>query len=554
MLGRKRMRRLVMVLACLAAALPAAASAAGPKALVVLPPGEWNSITFDAFLKNLASGDCNDLGPNVCDQLEGYKNWRFRQGPLSSDPSQVADAVGEQQPADGVTIVRDKAGVPHVFASGPDEQAIEQRLAFGIGYAQAEERLFQMEILRRAGEGRLSELLGPDYLTMDQITRRDSETAAERQAEIASLSPGQQHSLQAYADGINAVIERDTLDPTEMPAGFSLLQDLPIRPWTSSDTLAVGILVVKGVAESAGNELGYGSLARRLAAKYGLRHAVAILDDLQFTGDPQTPTTVPARQSALRTTDRLRYRLIKYTRADTARRISALAPDVEAADKAMLSGDQAEKQATVSLGLPVLGSNAWAIAPSKSGTGHALLWGGPQVSYYAPPVLDEIEAGRPVPRSGSGCAGRRPGRVDRLHAAHGLEHHHRPGRPGRYLRRPNPSRAGRRLRVLVAGGVAPGPAAHRNDRLPDPDPRHAADREARGAGLHRPHLHLLPDPSWSAEQPAPVCGGSISTPGPGFPTARSAPSGDLRCRRGSRWSMPTRPPTCRALTPRSAQA
>src|SRR5207247_7100511 len=111
----------------------------------------------------------------------------------------------------------------------------------------------------------------------------------------------------------------------------------------------------------------------------------------QFTGDPRTPTTVPAGQPAADTTDGRHYDFIHYSRADTARRIAALGPSVEAADGAMLNGEQAEKQAATTLGLPVFGSNAWAIAPSRSATGHALLWGAPQVGYYAPPVLDEIE-------------------------------------------------------------------------------------------------------------------------------------------------------------------
>src|SRR5437868_11990878 len=175
------------------------ARAQGPQALVVLPPGEGNTITTDAFARFEASGDCGDLGPNVCDQEAAYESWRFRQGPLSAGPDQVPGPVTRESPATGVTIVRDGAGVPHVFAGGPDEQTIEQRLAFGIGVAQAEERLFQMEVLRRAGEGRLSELLGPSYLEMDTITRRDSETDGERQAEIAALSPSDQRGLQAYA-------------------------------------------------------------------------------------------------------------------------------------------------------------------------------------------------------------------------------------------------------------------------------------------------------------------------------------------------------------------
>src|SRR5438067_980204 len=268
------------------------ARAQGPQALVVLPPGEGNTITTDAFARFEASGDCGDLGPNICDQEAAYESWRFRQGPLSAGPDQVPGPVTRESPETGVTIVRDGAGVPHVFAGGPDEQTIEQRLAFGIGVAQAEERPFQME-------------------------------------------------------------------------GLS-----------------------------------------------GVARAVRIFDDLQLTAAPRTPTTVPAGGRALRTSDRLRYRYLRYTPRDTAGLIASIPPSVDAADRALLSGDQATGRATRELGLPVFGSNAWVISPRHSTTGGAPLWGGPQVSYDARPVFDEIEIeggathvrGVAVPGGGPGAA------------------------------------------------------------------------------------------------------------------------------------------------------
>jgi penicillin amidase len=405
--------RVAGILVVLALSLPATASADGPRALVVLPPGEGDTITLQRFAANQASGDCADLGPHACDQMQTYADWRFRVGDLAPTPADVPHPESDETPAPGVRIVRDGAGVPHIYADGADAQAIQDHIAYGIGYAQAQERLFQMEILRRAAEGRLADLLGPDYLQMDLLTRRDSETEAERaQALEGELTAGERESLQAYADGINAVIDADALDPSSQPAGFALTQDTPIAPWTSSDTLAVLILETKNVAESAGNELGYGALARRLAARYGLRRAAAILGDVQLTRQRGAPTSVPHDQAAARTTDRLRYTYTRFTQADTRRRIAELGPSVETADKAMLTGDQAEAAATKRLGLPVFGSNAWAVAASKSTTGHAMLWGAPQVGYYVPEVLDEMEVeGGDVHVHGVGVPGGGPGIV-----------------------------------------------------------------------------------------------------------------------------------------------
>lgn len=389
---RGRLRGLATALTVAVAAVTAAPAAArAVQALVVLPPGEGSSITLGAYARNQASGNCADLGPHVCDQLSMYENWQFRNGALAPTPSDVIGASSREAPTPGVTIVRDGFGVPHIYAGGADEPVIEQRLAYGIGYAQAEERLFQMEILRRAAEGDLSQLLGSSYLEMDLITRRDSETETEREAQIAALTPADRAALASYVNGINAVIQRDSGDPSQMPAGFQLLADLPIRPWTASDTVAIISLEVANIAESAGNGLGYGALSQRLASRDGVRKAVAILDDLQFTHDPAAPVTIPSHGRARSSTAARRYDFISYTRADTARLIRGLGHDVATADHQMLYGEQAVKEATDTLGLPVFGSNAWALAPSRTTTGGALLWGGPQVGYYTPEVFDELE-------------------------------------------------------------------------------------------------------------------------------------------------------------------
>ncbi|HEV3233324.1 MAG TPA: penicillin acylase family protein [Candidatus Dormibacteraeota bacterium] len=378
-------------------AVPAAADPApSPHAITVLPPGEGSTITVDRFLVNQATSSCADLGPHTCDQLDMYKNWQFKDGALSPDADHVNGAVSSETPIAGVRVVRDNWGIPHVFATGATEQAIEENVGFGTGYAQAEERMFQMEVLRRAAEGTISELVGPgtnnSNATMDFVVRRDSETNAERIAQIqAILSPGQQQSLQRYTDGINAYISYLTLHPLELPAGFVLTSDLPIPTWSPTDVLAIQILEAKQVGESAGNELGYGALARRLKDQYGVDKAAAILNDLQFTHDPLTPTSVPHGQPAALTTDGLTYDFISYTAADTKARINEVPASAEAAAQAVATATDAQHTAARQLGIPMPGSNAWAVAPSKSSTGGAMLWGAPQVSYFVPQVLDEME-------------------------------------------------------------------------------------------------------------------------------------------------------------------
>ena len=81
---------LVALVVLMTPGLNDAATAKGPKALTVLPPGNGSTITLPAYIKNQITGDCADLGAHVCDQLDLYKNWGFKNGDLSPDADHVA--------------------------------------------------------------------------------------------------------------------------------------------------------------------------------------------------------------------------------------------------------------------------------------------------------------------------------------------------------------------------------------------------------------------------------------------------------------------------------
>src|SRR4029077_11420516 len=135
-------------------------------------------------------------------------------------------ATAGVQAADTVTILRDRWGVPHIFTEG---RGAGERAAYANGYAQAEDRLFEMDVLRRAATGALAEMLGGDYLLMDEVARRDGYTAAERGRFFAHLSRRARRALEAYRDGVNAFVAAITLDPTRVP--FEFFGVAP-RPWT----------------------------------------------------------------------------------------------------------------------------------------------------------------------------------------------------------------------------------------------------------------------------------------------------------------------------------
>ena len=100
-----------------------------------------------------------------------------------------------------VEVVRDKEGVPHIFAKTTDD------LYMALGFVHAQDRLWQMELTRRTGQGRLSEVFGERTFTTDVFLRTlDLYGHAERS--LAGLPPETRSALEAYARGVNAYIER----------------------------------------------------------------------------------------------------------------------------------------------------------------------------------------------------------------------------------------------------------------------------------------------------------------------------------------------------------
>ncbi len=129
-------------------------------------------------------------------------------------------------------VWRDPYGVPHIFAASLDDAAR------ALGYVHASERLYQMEIQRRVGQGRIAEIAGPDLVGVDRFIRTlDFYPLA--QSSFAALSPWAQARLQAYADGVNAFIEAHK---NALPPEFLILGDTP-EPWTPADTLVWGKLM-----------------------------------------------------------------------------------------------------------------------------------------------------------------------------------------------------------------------------------------------------------------------------------------------------------------------
>ena len=104
---------------------------------------------------------------------------------------------GLKQP---VEILRDKWGVPHIYAQSTDD------LFFAQGYIAARDRMFQLDLWRRAGIGRLSEVLGPSYLQRDRMAQL-LRFRGDFKAEWSSYAPDTWEIAVAFTKGINAYID-----------------------------------------------------------------------------------------------------------------------------------------------------------------------------------------------------------------------------------------------------------------------------------------------------------------------------------------------------------
>ncbi|MEO6119128.1 MAG: penicillin acylase family protein, partial [Terriglobales bacterium] len=153
-----------------------------------------------------------------------------------------------------VTVTRDAQGVPHISAS-----TLKDAL-FAQGFVTAQDRLWQMDTSRRFGRGQLSEILGARTLATDKRQRLLNLTVTAERA-IAQLSDEERAHIDAYVQGVNALIERQK----DLPIEFRVLGYKP-TPWTAVDSMMVGINISGNLNTQYPTELAREALIKDLPA------------------------------------------------------------------------------------------------------------------------------------------------------------------------------------------------------------------------------------------------------------------------------------------------
>jgi len=156
-----------------------------------------------------------------------------------------------------VEVVRDNYGVPHIKAHD------EHDLFLAVGYVQAQDRLWQMDLIRRAGEGRLAEILGPEAVKFDKLFRTlGFARLAQRLAQ--QLHHESRAALEAYAQGVNEYI---TSHHGNYPIEFAILGYEP-EPWTVEHSLLVARLMAWELNLSWWVDLSLGELLVRVGEEH----------------------------------------------------------------------------------------------------------------------------------------------------------------------------------------------------------------------------------------------------------------------------------------------
>lgn len=395
--------RLGLVLAVAAAALPpwpveaAARYREGDDAVValnILPPGQKG--VYNAA--EAVEANAGSYPPHSVDQLQMYSDLTFAsRGDLEQLTRYFKDASfgvppgeveREYSPRPGVRILRDRAfGVPHIYGETREDAF------FGAGYVSAEDRLFLMDVMRHVGRCRMSEFLGASEanLAMDRscykVSGYDEADLQRILDDLVARKPevGGEivRAFRAFSDGVNAYISEALADPSKLPAEYPALQQVP-EPWRPTDTVAVASLIGSQLGVGGGGELKNARLLKALTERLGVEEGRRVFEDLRERDDPEAPV------HTLRT-----FPYMPRGRADP--RAVAMPDDPEEVASALPTAPDHLDGPFGPIKLFSRGgmSNAVLIGSSLSASGRPFAVFGPQVGYWSPEILLELDVHGP---------------------------------------------------------------------------------------------------------------------------------------------------------------
>jgi acyl-homoserine lactone acylase PvdQ len=293
----------------------------------------------------------------------------------------------------GVTIVRDKRyGVPRIY--GDTDEDVE----FGSGYVAAEDRLFLMDVLRHTGRAQLSSFVGgaESNRRMDLIqwgiapyTEEDLQRQIDQNAKLYGERGQRAIGLvKAYVAGINAYINEARLNPNKMPGEYAAFGTSP-ADWKETDVIAEASLIGGIFGKGGGQEVRSALLLRELEAKFGRKQARRVWADFRSKDDPEHSNTVIGKRFPYETNSAFSSRGLALPDPGSVKfeAISGV-PENEGRGRDPASTPMVPK---LPLGGASHASN-WLLVPARnSASGNPIAVMGPQVGYYVPQILIEME-------------------------------------------------------------------------------------------------------------------------------------------------------------------
>lgn len=306
--------------------------------------------------------------------------------------------AGEDEPMSDemppVELLTDAHNVTHIYVEGTEEYVEEEELyalSYANGYVQARDRLFEMDALRHIGYGDSAGVLGPMQLASDVQVRRDLYTHEELETQYEAASTTVQVSLKGFADGVNRQLVERLVD-RELPAEFIALGHAP-EPWSPVDSVAVLAYMVGYFGVGGGTELENAKTFARLTETLGdERTAYETYEDLNWLSVPENHyTTIDAAELTVPGGESVPgYENVPDEQLALTHAAAGATP--WGVDSDLLGGATpgSVRQAIGALSGFRWGSNALAVDGEHTETGEPMLFGGPQMGYFSPPVIHEI--------------------------------------------------------------------------------------------------------------------------------------------------------------------
>jgi acyl-homoserine lactone acylase PvdQ len=385
----------------------------------VLPPGEQgvdNSAQAQAFFGSGA------LPPHWADQQPLYQNLLYasprltdKQIPLYYKDATFGVKAGDVEstvsPRPGVTIVRDADyGVPHIYGKTRSDSV------FGAGYAGAADRLFLMDVLRHTGRATLASFLGGSNLGSDEQQWRFAPyTEADLDKQLTqtgdSGKSGRQvvKDVKSYAAGVNAYIDAARKDPGLMPVEYALFGK-QLEAWKPTDVLATASLIGGIFGRGGGGEVTSSEVLRALQQRFGTKQGRQIWTGFRSKNDTEAPTTTSGRFPYM-TTDSFASPGLAIPAAGSVTPSTVVSGVGLTAQQADPSGSQDSSMSSFGDVIrqslqPAHASNWELVAAKHSKNGHPLAVMGPQVGYYLPQILMEMDIHGPgIDARGAAFAG-----------------------------------------------------------------------------------------------------------------------------------------------------